>query len=370
MLAAFQGVVVDLELQAGDARVVIHAGSLPAGDDTAWTSRDADVVLLRHGETTYNAAGLLNGDPTVDVPLTRRRASHSAGRSGRVLAAIAWAAFVVTPCAATRQSLEEMVPGARAGGRRPDLGDIRLGVLESQPRDAYRDVAQTHGVDEAPEGGESRLHAVERYARGLRRLAEETPHPALVVTHDQPIRYLLNVLAGDDPILGPALPVPNADAVPVHGGDARPRAPDASTACSGNVSRMAARSSADLAARRRPHPHARPRPSHRDRGRDRATGTIVAVGSDAEVRAACDARDRGDRPRPARRWCPGLTDSHIHPFLGSDGALGADLTGVTTLDGVLDALRGRARALRRRRLGARLRAGVRGVPRRRHRRPR
>ena len=36
---------------------------------------------------------------------------------------------------------------------------------------------------------------------------------------------------------------------------------------------------------------------------------------------------------------PGLTDSHIHPFLGSDGALGADLTGVLTLDGVLDALR-------------------------------
>jgi hypothetical protein len=35
-----------------------------------------------------------------------------------------------------------------------------------------------------------------------------------VVTHDQPIRYLLNVLAGADPILGPALPVPNAMAFP------------------------------------------------------------------------------------------------------------------------------------------------------------
>jgi hypothetical protein len=36
----------------------------------------------------------------------------------------------------------------------------------------------------------------------------------LVVTHDQPIRYLLNVLNGDDPITGPALAVPNATPYP------------------------------------------------------------------------------------------------------------------------------------------------------------
>lgn len=67
-------------------------------------------------------------------------------------------------------------------------------------------------------------------------------------------------------------------------------------------------------------------------------GTIVAVGSDAEVRAACDgATEVIDLGGTA--LVPGLTDSHIHPFLGSDGALGADLTGVTTLDGIRDALR-------------------------------
>src|SRR6478735_3971542 len=67
-------------------------------------------------------------------------------------------------------------------------------------------------------------------------------------------------------------------------------------------------------------------------------GTIIAVGSDAEVRDACDAStDTIDLAGAA--LIPGLTDSHIHPFLGSDGALGADLTGIATLEGVRDALR-------------------------------
>jgi probable phosphoglycerate mutase len=172
----------------------------------------ADVVLLRHGETTYNVAELLNGDPSVDVPLTD--AGIAECRALRpVLTEIAWAAVVITPFQRTRQSLEAMLPG-RDAIVDPDLGDINLGVLESQPRLAYREWRHTHGVDEAPEGGESRLAAVARYARGLRRLADETPHPALVVTHDQPIRYLLNVLAGNDPVLGPALPVPNATPYP------------------------------------------------------------------------------------------------------------------------------------------------------------
>jgi probable phosphoglycerate mutase len=174
--------------------------------------RDADIVLVRHGETTYNARGLLNGDPAVDVPLTDAGVAQC--RHLRpALAPIAWAAFVVSPFARTWISLAEMVPGAEPTVD-PDLGDIALGVLESQPREAYRAWRRTHGIDEAPEGGESRLHVVERYARGLRRLVEQTPHPVLVVTHDQPIRYLLNVLHGDDPISGPAPPVPNATPYP------------------------------------------------------------------------------------------------------------------------------------------------------------
>jgi predicted amidohydrolase YtcJ len=100
---------------------------------------------------------------------------------------------------------------------------------------------------------------------------------------------------------------------------------------------MAARSFADLA-----FVGARIRTLDPDRPAATAVamraGTIIAVGSDAEVRASCDgATEVIDLAGTA--LVPGLTDSHIHPFLGSDGALGADLTGVTTLEGVRDALR-------------------------------
>jgi predicted amidohydrolase YtcJ len=60
-------------------------------------------------------------------------------------------------------------------------------------------------------------------------------------------------------------------------------------------------------------------------------GTIAAVGSDAEIREL-GAREIVDLHGAA--VVPGLTDSHLHPFLGALGARGADLMGVTALDEV------------------------------------
>jgi predicted amidohydrolase YtcJ len=52
-------------------------------------------------------------------------------------------------------------------------------------------------------------------------------------------------------------------------------------------------------------------------------GTIVAVGSDAEVRGACDATtERVDGSGLA--IVPGLTDGHLHPMWASDFAVGVD----------------------------------------------
>ena len=80
-----------------------------------------------------------------------------------------------------------------------------------------------------------------------------------------------------------------------------------------------------------------------DDARPRATavawrdGVIVAVGDDASVREACDARTElidGD----GLAIVPGLVDSHQHPLMGADETVGANLAGLSTLDEVRAAL--------------------------------
>jgi predicted amidohydrolase YtcJ len=62
-------------------------------------------------------------------------------------------------------------------------------------------------------------------------------------------------------------------------------------------------------------------------------GTIAAVGDDAEVRelagASTEVIDLG-----GAALVPGITDSHMHPFMGAVDARGADLTDAATLEDV------------------------------------
>jgi predicted amidohydrolase YtcJ len=66
-------------------------------------------------------------------------------------------------------------------------------------------------------------------------------------------------------------------------------------------------------------------------------GMIVAVGDDATVRAACDARTELIDGR-GLALVPGLVDSHQHPLMGADETVGADLAGLSTVDEVRAAL--------------------------------
>ncbi len=64
-----------------------------------------------------------------------------------------------------------------------------------------------------------------------------------------------------------------------------------------------------------------------------AGGEIAAVGADDEIRRLCGARtDVIDLA--GATMVPGLTDSHLHPFLGAEFAQGADLLDARTLDEV------------------------------------
>jgi broad specificity phosphatase PhoE len=175
--------------------------------------RAADVLLVRHGQTEWNVRSILNGDPDVVVPLTATgRAACEALQP--LVAAVAWRSVYVTRFARTRDSLDDLWPGHPEPEVIAELDDISLGELEGGTRADYRLWRRQHGIAEAPSGGESRLAALRRYARGLAYLADAAEHPALVVTHDQPIRYLANALAGDDPIVGASPPVPNASLWP------------------------------------------------------------------------------------------------------------------------------------------------------------
>jgi predicted amidohydrolase YtcJ len=66
-------------------------------------------------------------------------------------------------------------------------------------------------------------------------------------------------------------------------------------------------------------------------------GTIVAVGDDATVRAECDTKTE-IVDGAGMHIVPGLTDSHFHPFWGSEATRGVDLTKAKTLGDLQDAL--------------------------------
>ena len=72
-----------------------------------------------------------------------------------------------------------------------------------------------------PRGGESRLDALARYTRGFERLLEVDARAPLVVTHDIPIRFLANAIAGEDPLEGSVHAVANASLMTVGEADMR-----------------------------------------------------------------------------------------------------------------------------------------------------
>jgi probable phosphoglycerate mutase len=179
-----------------------------ARDDDAL--RSADLVLMRHGETVYNTQNVLSGDPRLPVPLSKQGREQVAALRPRI-EPIDWVATYVTRFPRTVETLALLLPNGRQEPVvLPDLDDIDVGEFEGRPREEYRTWRRTHGVAEAPRGGESRLRVTERYARGLAWLAANAPSPALVVSHDQVLRYLENALAGDDPVFGAVGPIPNA----------------------------------------------------------------------------------------------------------------------------------------------------------------
>jgi broad specificity phosphatase PhoE len=177
--------------------------------------------LVRHGGTDYNDARRLNGHPSVPVHLTERGRAQVAALRDRV-AGMPVDLGVHTRFPRTLQTLEILLEGRDVPTVVcPDLDDVLLGEFEGRSVDDYRHFRDENGQDARPRGGESRLDALARYARGFERLLETDARAPLVVMHDIPIRFLANAIAGDDPLEGAVHAVANASLMTVAEDDMR-----------------------------------------------------------------------------------------------------------------------------------------------------
>jgi probable phosphoglycerate mutase len=159
------------------------------------------ILLARHGETSWNAAGRLQGH--TDIPL------NDAGRAqARALAAQLRGhgiARVFTSDLARARETGEIVAaelGLPAPIVEPELRERRFGIFEGLTRDeiiARYPESWSHWRQAiaAPEGGEPHADSVERITRALHRVWAELADTALVVSHGGVMRLWLSELAGE-----------------------------------------------------------------------------------------------------------------------------------------------------------------------------
>jgi broad specificity phosphatase PhoE len=158
------------------------------------------LVLVRHGESSSSARGLVNGDPAAGVGLTAA-GREQARALGRELASEPLDLGVVTQFRRTRDTAALALAGRDVRiEEEPRLADPRAGGFEGLHLDEYRAWARAAGsAEEAPGGGESRLAVVDRYAEAYRALLERPEGTILAVVHALPIAYVLRALEGEPP---------------------------------------------------------------------------------------------------------------------------------------------------------------------------
>jgi broad specificity phosphatase PhoE len=169
-------------------------------------------VLTRHAHSTLNAAGRVNGDPAVEVPITED-GRMEAEQLGHRLVGLELELCVVTRFQRTKETADAIL-GNRSVPRlvEPLLDDIDIGELEGARIEEYRTWKHEHPRNEPFPGGESLDAAALRYAQAFRKLLERPEHAILVVCHEIPVRYAVNAAAGSTQLDGPEHRIPNATA--------------------------------------------------------------------------------------------------------------------------------------------------------------
>lgn len=167
------------------------------------------IVIARHAHSTLNELQRVNGDPSVDVPLTDL-GTEEARLLGLQLANVPLDLCVHTQFPRTRRTAELALAGQDVPlVEEPLLNDIDVGELEGESLQAYRDYKRAHTRDDPFPGGESLNDAARRYAEGYQRLLAGPAERVLIVCHEIPLRYALNAAAGSDQLDAPIRELPN-----------------------------------------------------------------------------------------------------------------------------------------------------------------
>src|SRR4051794_32793978 len=167
-------------------------------------------VFTRHGESTLNVEGVINGDPTRPAPLTEN-GRGAAERLGTQLAPLELDLCVHTRFPRTKETAQIALKGRQLPFvEEPLLDDIDVGDLEGDTLEAYRDWKHARTRHDRFPGGESLDDAARRYARALLKLLDRPEQSLLVVCHEIPVRYALNAAAGSADLDGPIHLIANA----------------------------------------------------------------------------------------------------------------------------------------------------------------
>jgi probable phosphoglycerate mutase len=167
-------------------------------------------VIARHAHSTLNVERRVNGDPSVDVPLTDD-GREEARQLGIQVANVPFDLCVHTRFGRTRDTAAIALAGRDVPVAVESLlDDIDVGDLEGQSIDDYRAWKRAHTRADPFPGGESLDDAARRYARGFRALLARPEERVLVVCHEIPLRYALNAAGGSDDPDGPVHELRNA----------------------------------------------------------------------------------------------------------------------------------------------------------------
>ena len=163
------------------------------------------LLLVRHGQSEWNAAGLMQGQTA--HPALTGLGHEQAAAAAREVAASRPGALLSSDLARAVQTAEHC---ARATGlplrTTPALREQGYGVLEGRPSRELWDVVDWTDPHWAADGGESlaQLHA--RVAAFLDVLRADPPADVVaVVTHGDTIRAAQAIVAGDGPAALPAV---------------------------------------------------------------------------------------------------------------------------------------------------------------------